>query len=116
MLISLLEIRYSNILDIIDSYDLFKNIYKRIQINELNTKKLIKAIKLVQLGISEHYTLKCMPITNERIDWAIDFRKKGLCDLFCWRGALEFNESQKNNLNFDSPPIQQVNQSVPDFQ
>ena len=65
---------------------------------ELNTKKLIKAIKLVLLGLSEHYTLECMPLTNERIEWAISFRKAGLCDIFCWRGANEFNESQKNNL------------------
>ena len=39
-----------------------------------------------------------MSLTDERIEWAISFREKGLCDLFCWRGANEFNESQKNNL------------------
>ena len=90
--------RHFDILNIVDHYDMFKFIIHKAQVNELNTKKLIKAIKLVLLGLSEHYTLKCMPLTNERIDWAIGFREKGLCDLFCWRGASEFNESQKNNL------------------
>ena len=90
--------RHFDILDIVDHYNMFKFIIHKAQVNELNTKKLIKAIKLVLLGLSEHYTLKCMPLTNERIDWAISFRKEGLCDLFCWRGAHEFNESQKKNL------------------
>ena len=90
--------RHFDILDIVDHYNMFKFIIHKAQVNELNTKKLIKAIKLVLLGLSEHYTLKCMPLTNERIDWAISFRKEGLCDIFCWRGANEFNESQKNNL------------------
>ena len=89
--------RHFDILDIVDHYNMFKFIIHKAQVNELNTKKLIKAIKLVKLGLSEHYTLKCMPLTNERIDWAIGFREKGLCDIFCWRGANEFNESQKNN-------------------
>ena len=90
--------RHFDILDIVDHYDMFKFIIHKAQINELNTKKLIKAIKLVLLGLSEHYTLECMPLTNERIEWAISFKKAGLCDIFCWRGASEFNESQKNNL------------------
>ena len=90
--------RHFDILDIVDHYNLFKFIIHKARINELNTKKLIKAIKLVLLGLSEHYTLECMPLSNERIEWAISFRKEGLCDLFCWRGANEFNESQKNNL------------------
>ena len=90
--------RHLYILDIVDHYDMFKFILHKVQINQLKTTKLIKAIKLVLLGLSEHYTLKCMPLTNERIEWAITFRKEGLCDIFCWRGANEFNESQKNNL------------------
>ena len=90
--------RHFDILDIVDHYDMFKFIIHKAQVNELNTKKLIKAVKLVLLGLSEHYTLECMPLTNERIEWAISFRKAGLCDIFCWRGANEFNESQKNNL------------------
>ena len=90
--------RHFDILDIVEHYDMFKFIIHKAQINELNTTKLIRAIKLVLLGLSEHYTLECMPLTNERIEWAISFRKEGLCDLFCWRGANEFNESQKNNL------------------
>ena len=38
--------------------------------------------------------------TNEAKNrlYFINFKKQGLCDLFCWRGANEFNESQKNNL------------------
>ena len=58
----------------------------------------MKAIKLVMTGLSEHYTLLCMPLSNERIDWAISFTSTGLSDIFCYRGASEFNESQKNNL------------------
>ena len=90
--------RHLHILEIVDHYDMFKFIFHKVQVNQLKTTKLIKAIKLVLLGLSEHYTLKCMPLTNERIDWAISFREQGLCDIFCWRGAHEFNESQKNNL------------------
>ena len=90
-------LRYFNLIDIIDSYDLFNNAIKRAQIYQLTTTKLIKLIKLVLLGLSEHYSLQCMPLTNERIDWAISFKSVGICDLFCYRGASEFNESQKNN-------------------
>ena len=90
--------RHFNILDIIEHYDMFHCVFHKAQVNELNTKKLIRAVKLVLLGLSEYYTLKCMSLTDERIEWAISFRKEGLCDLFCWRGANEFNESQKNNL------------------
>jgi hypothetical protein len=90
--------RHFDILDIVDHYDMFNFIVHKEQVNQLKTTKLIKAIKLVLLGLSEHYTIKCVQLTNERIDWALGFRKKGLCDIFCWRGANEFNESQKNNL------------------
>ena len=61
--------RHFDILDIVDHYDMFKFIIHKAQINELNTTKLIRAIKLVLLGLSEHYTLECMPLTNERIEW-----------------------------------------------
>lgn len=90
--------RHFDVLDIVDHYGMFKNIIYNAYINELKTSKLIKAIKLILLGLSEFYTLKCMPLTDERIDWAISFKKQGLCDIFCWRAAAEFNESQKNNL------------------
>ena len=71
---------------------------RRVQLYQLTNTKIIKAIKLVMTGLSEHYTLKCMPLTNERIDWAISFKSMDICDIFCYRGASEFNESQKNNL------------------
>jgi hypothetical protein len=90
--------RHLHILEIVKHYDMFNFIVHKEQVNQLKTTKLIKAIKLVLLGLSEHYTIKCVQLTNERIDWALGFRKKGLCDIFCWRGANEFNESQKNNL------------------
>ena len=90
--------RHLHILDIVNHYNMFNFILHKVQVNQLKTIKLIKAIKLVLLGLSEHYTLKCMPLTNERIDWAISFREEGLCDIFCWRGANEFNVLQKNNL------------------
>ena len=89
---------YSNLFYIIDSNSLFNYIMHRAQLNQLTNTKIIKAIKLVQLGLSEHYTLLCMTLSNERIDWAISFTSTGLSDIFCYRGASEFNESQKNNL------------------
>jgi len=91
-------LRYFNIFDIIYIYNLFKCPIKRAQISQLKTTKLIKAIKLVQTGLSEHYTLKCMPLSNQRIDWAVSLKSLEICDIFCYRGACEFNESQKNNL------------------
>ena len=90
-------LRYFNLIDIIDSYDFFNCAIRRAQIYQLTSPKLIKIIKLVIIGLSEHYSLKCMQLTNERIDWAITFKSAGICDLFCYRGAAEFNESQKNN-------------------
>lgn len=89
---------YSNLFDIIDSKNLFNNIMHRVQLYQLKNTKLMKAIKLVMTGLSDHYTLLCMPLSNERIDWAISFTSTGLSDIFCYRGASEFNESQKNNL------------------
>ena len=68
--------RHLHILDIVDHYDMFNFILHKVQVNQLKTTKLIKAIKLVLLGLSEHYTLKCMPLTNERIEWAISFEKQ----------------------------------------
>ena len=76
---------------------MFRNILHRTIINGLDIKKLLKVLKLVLLGLSEHYSIQCMPLTNERIDWAISFKSVGICDIFCYRGAAEFNESQKNN-------------------
>ena len=90
-------LRYNDLIDFIESKGMFSNILHRTIINGLDIKKLTKAIKLVNLGLSDHYTLKCMPLTNERIDWAISFKSVGICDIFCYRGAAEFNESQKNN-------------------
>ena len=58
----------------------------------------MKAIKLVQLGISEYYTLKCINLSNERIEWAIHLASLGIINRSCFRGASKFNESQKNNL------------------
>lgn len=90
-------IRHFNLIDIIENYDLFKCPIRRAQINELNTNKLLKIIKLVNTGLSEHYTFKCIPLPNERIDWAIQLKSQDICDIFCYRGACEFNKSQKNN-------------------
>ena len=38
-----------------------------------------------------------MGLTFERIDWAVQLKTQGICDIFCYRGAFEFNEIQKNN-------------------
>jgi hypothetical protein len=90
-------LRYNHVMDLIESKEMFRNILHRTIINGLDIKKLLKVLKLVLLGLSEHYSIQCMPLTNERIDWAISFKSVGICDLFCYRGAAEFNESQKNN-------------------
>ena len=54
-------------------------------------------MKLVMTGLSEHYTLLCMPLSNERIDWAISFKSTGLSDIFA---IVELRSSMnlKNNL------------------
>jgi len=90
-------LRYNDLMDLIESKEMFNNILHRTVINDLDIKKLLKAIKLVILGLSDHYTIKCMGLTCERTDWAIQFKTQGICDIFCYRGASEFNETQKNN-------------------
>ena len=91
-------LRYNDLLDLIESKGLFSNTLHRAIINGIDIKKLVKAIKLVMLGLSEHYTLKCIALPNERVDWAIQFKSQKMCDIFCFRGAVELSEAQKNNL------------------
>ena len=90
-------LRYNDLIDFIESKGMFSNILHRTIINGLDIKKLTKAIKLVKLGLSDHYIVKCMGLTFERIDWAVQLKTQDICDIFCYRGAFEFNEIQKNN-------------------
>lgn len=95
--ISLQLNQYSSLIDIIKTKNLFSfKPYKQI-IDLLHLKKLKKAIKLVLLGLSEHYSVKCMELSNERINWAIQLKSQDICDIFCYRGAAEFNENQIKN-------------------
>lgn len=88
---------YNALIDIIESKEMFSNFIHRAIINDLDSKKLIKAIKLVKLGLSDHYTIKCMGLSCQRTDWAVELSSQNICDIFCFRGAMEFNEIQKNN-------------------
>ena len=90
--------QYYSFMELIESKEMFSNILYRTIINGFDTKKLLKAIKLVMVGLSDHYAIKCMELTFERIDWAIELKTQDICDIFCYRGASEFNETQKNNL------------------
>ena len=89
---------FSKLFEVIDANNFFTHYMRRIRLYKLDNKNLMKAIKLVQLGLSEHYITRCIELSNERLDWAITFTSLGLRDEFCFRGASEFNESQKNNL------------------
>jgi hypothetical protein len=91
-------LRYNDLIDVIETKGMFSNILHRAIINGVDIKKLIKAIKLVMLGLSDHYTIKCIVLPNERVDWAVAFKSQDICDIFCFRGAVELSEAQKNNL------------------
>lgn len=88
---------YYNIKKIIDTNNLFSNYFHKVKINILDVMKLIKAVKLVDLGLSDHYTLLCMELPHYKIDYAIAL-KSNICDLFCYRGASEFSKTQVENL------------------
>ena len=91
-------LRYNDLMDVIETKGMFSNILHRAIINGVDIKKLIKAIKLVMLGLSDHYTIKCIVLPNERVDWAVALKSQDICDIFCFRGAVELSEAQKNNL------------------
>jgi hypothetical protein len=90
--------QYYSLIDIIKTKNLFSFQPHKQIIDILNLKKLKKAIKLVLVGLSDHYTVKCMELTNERINWAIQLKSQDICDIFCYRAAAEFNENQVKNL------------------
>ena len=89
---------FSKLFEVIDANNFFTHYMRRIRLYKLDNKNLMKVIKLLQSGLSEHYVTKCIDLSNEKLDWAITFTSLGLSDEFCFRGASEFNESQKNNL------------------
>ena len=89
---------FSKLFEVIDTNNFFTHYMRRIRLYKLDNKSLMKVIKLLRLGLSEHYVTKCIDLSNEKLDWAITFTSLGLSDEFCFRGASEFNESQKNNL------------------
>ena len=89
---------YSSLMNIIKTKNLFSFKPHKQIIDLLHLKKLKKAIKLVLVGLSDHYTVKCMELKNERINWAIQLKSQDICDIFCYRAAAEFNENQVKNL------------------
>ena len=78
---------YFDLLNHIDSNNLVDNQLHRARIGEVHISKLIKAIKLINCGLSSHYTMKCIALPNERVDWAIQFKSQQICDIFCFRGG-----------------------------
>lgn len=92
------KMQQNQLLKLIDDKNLFSNRLHRAIVNNLNVNKLKRAIKLVNAGLSAHYTLKCVELDIKQIDWAIKLKSQDICDIFCFRGAAEFNESQINNL------------------
>lgn len=90
--------QFYDVKKIIDTNNLFSNYFHKAKINALDVTKLIKAVKLVDLGLSEHYTVLCMELPHYKIDYAIALKSTNICDLFCYRGASEFNKSQVENL------------------
>jgi hypothetical protein len=90
--------QFYDIKKIIDTNNLFSNYFHKVKINVLDVRKLIKAVKLVDLGLSEHYTVLCMELPHYKIDYAIALKSTNICDLFCYRGASEFSKTQVDNL------------------
>ena len=75
----------------------FENHLHKAIINNIGFIKLKKAIRLVILGLSEHYTIETMDLDYKKIDNTIKLKEKSICDLFCYRGGNEFNDYQINN-------------------
>jgi len=82
---------------IIADKNLFENYLHKAIINNIEFIKLKKALRLVILGLSEHYTVKTMDFDCKKIDNTIKLKEKNICDLFCYRGGNEFNDYQINN-------------------
>jgi|SaaInlStandDraft_2_1057019.scaffolds.fasta_scaffold63812_2 hypothetical protein len=82
---------------IIVDRNLFKNYLHEAKINNIDFIKLKKALRLIILGLSEHYTIKTMDLDYKKIDNTIKLKAKNICDLFCYRGGVEFNDYQINN-------------------
>ena len=82
---------------IIIDKNLFENHLHKAIINNTGFIKLKKAIRLVILGLSEHYTIETMDLDYKKIDNTIKLKAKNICDLFCYRGGKEFNDYQIEN-------------------
>ncbi len=91
------DYQYYKLKEIIVEKNLFESSVHKVIIDRIDFIKLKKAIRLVMLGLSEHYTIESMYLDIKKIDNAIRLKSKDICDLFCYRGANEFNDYQVNN-------------------
>ena len=82
---------------IIVDKNLFECSVHKVIINNIDFIRLKKAIRLVILGLSNHYTIQTMYLDIKKINNAIKLKSMDICDLFCYRGADEFNDYQINN-------------------
>ena len=93
----ILDYQYSKTKEIILEKNLFENHLHKAIINNIDFIRLKKALRLIILGLSEHYTVKTMDLNHKKIDNTIKLKSKNICDLFCYRGGKEFNDYQINN-------------------
>ena len=89
--------QYNKLKEIIVDKNLFEFSVHKVIINNMDFVKLKKAIRLVILGLSNHYTIQTMNLDINKINNAIKLKSANICDLFCYRGANEFNDYQINN-------------------
>lgn len=91
------DYQFTKLKEIIEEKNLFQSSVHKVIINQIDFIKLKKAVTLIILGLSEHYTISTMYLDIKKINNTIKLKSKGICDLFCYRGGNEFNEYQINN-------------------
>jgi hypothetical protein len=91
------DYQFAKLKEIIVYKNLFESSVHKVIINNMDFIKLKKAVTLVILGLSDHYTIQTMYLDIKKINNAIKLKSKDICDLFCYRGANEFNDYQINN-------------------
>ena len=91
------DYQYNTLKEIIVDKNLFECSIHKVIINNIDFIRLKKAIRLVILGLSNHYTIQTMNLDINKINNAIKLKSANICDLFCYRGAEEFTDYQINN-------------------
>ena len=91
------DYQFTKLKEIIEEKNLFESSVHKVIINNMDFIKLKKAVNLIILGLSEHYTISTIYLDIKKINNTIKLKSKGICDLFCYRGGNEFNDYQINN-------------------